>query len=182
MNKEMPCRKCCDLLPDYEWLDIENKKYVDKHTASCELCCEKMDLILGTAIYEKTGGIKMIDKIDFTDDIMKTISSEQKPASNPFLYRLLGVLVALELVVIYLSGFTVFHEGIRFLEQLYQLGSDVTLPVLDESLGLFDVTGSLSVSTESLPSNFMGILFFSGVLIAVGLFILPKKRNNSYGA
>lgn len=137
MNKHMRCRECCDLLPDYEWLDIENKHIVDKHIHACNTCCEKKDMILGKYLYEETGGINMIDKIDFTEDIMKSLSREQKPVTTPFLYHLLGLLVVLELLVIYCSGFTGFKEIADFVFRLYQMASEVTFPVLDESLGLF---------------------------------------------
>ena len=179
-NKEMQCLKCCELLPDYEWLDIESRKQVEHHVADCDLCCARKEMILGNFSSDSNEGNNMIDTIDFTDDIMCRITSERKQTSNPFLLKTLAALVLVELLVICFSGFASVVEGAGLLAQFYQYVSEITFPALDESLGLFEEAGYYSVPTEFIPAGFNMILIISAFFIVAALFIISTKRSSYY--
>ena len=174
MSKEMQCRNCLDLLPDFEWLDAEHREQVEQHTAECDICRTKKEMILGSfAMSDEENSI--IERIDFSDQIMAKVSQPAKTAANPFLFQLLGILVALEMIVICFSGFASIQEGFGLIDDSYQYLSEITFPVLDESIGIFEEVGYYSLSTEYLPDSLN--IFFAAMFIVGSLLIISQKRS-----
>jgi hypothetical protein len=181
-DQKIRCGDCVDLLPDYEWLDIDCRKQVDVHIAGCDVCCAKKEMIFGnfTITGEKGGAQSIIDKIDFSDVIMQKIKVNEKTSFNPFLLQMLGALVVLEMIVIFFSGFVGVIEGIGWIGDFYQYVNSMIFPVFDESVGLFEEVGYYSFSAEYLPDGFNAFLLFAGLLIAAALIVLSFFSTRSH--
>lgn len=182
MNNEklVSCEHCCELLPDYEWLDINNKQQVDMHVSECFLCNSKKEMILGNFSAAGDDKNELIGKIDFTNEIMAKITSPQKVARNPFVLQFLGLAVGLELIFIFFTGFSSIVELSDIINQFYQDVVGMVFPLMEESLSIFEETGYYSLSAEYLPAGTNTVLLLVAFFIASALYIISRKRSTYY--
>ncbi|MBN1864015.1 MAG: hypothetical protein JW808_03855 [Victivallales bacterium] len=169
------CRTFRSLLPDYEWLDTDSRKFIDRHAGYCTECRQIKEIILDQ---ESPSVFAPTELPDLRSSIMAELKG-QSPAPSPkvsYDTRVYTLMAGLQIAAILIFAFDTVAKGADLLYDIVHVVFEMLSGFASKTLTLVESELSGLPDVSSLPD--VSTILIASMLFAATTMLFVKARES----